>query len=164
VAFDKTSFDGRSFRAGLDGGELAGWNRVFASHTFHQITMYYPMRVIRTPRYKLIHNLAHELTFPLARDLGESSTWISAVLAPGRDTEAKAPTGTPNVEREQRMFGQRTVAAFLHRPEYELYDLQRDPDEVKNLADDPAHEALKRQLMAELTAFQLRTKDPWGNP
>jgi N-sulfoglucosamine sulfohydrolase len=164
VAFDKTSFDGRSFRAGLDGGELAGWNRVFASHTFHQITMYYPMRVIRTPRYKLIHNLAHELTFPLARDLGESSTWISAVLAPGRDREAKAPTGTPNVEREQRMFGQRTVAAFLHRPEYELYDLQRDPDEVKNLADDPAHEALKRQLMAELTAFQLRTKDPWGNP
>lgn len=168
VPFDAGNFDGRSFRAGLDGGRLDGWDRVFASHTFHQITMYYPMRVMRTPRYKLIHNLAHELPFPLARDLVESSTWISAVLAPaqvrGPDTEEQAPTWLPSAESERRTFGKRTVAAFLHRPEYELYDLELDPDEVNNLADDPAHDALKRQLMAELSAFQLRTKDPWGNP
>ncbi|QYM78550.1 sulfatase [Horticoccus luteus] len=168
VAYDEKQFDGRSFRAGLDGGALAGWDRVFASHTFHQITMYYPMRVIRTPRYKLIHNLAHELTFPLARDLVESSTWISAVLAPkqvrGPDTEEKTPTWLPSAESERRMFGQRTVAAFLHRPEYELYDLEQDPDEVNNLTDDPGHAAVKQQLMAELTAFQRRTRDPWENP
>ncbi|KFM78561.1 N-sulfoglucosamine sulfohydrolase, partial [Stegodyphus mimosarum] len=30
---------------------------VFGSHNLHEITMYYPMRVIRTKNYKLIHNL-----------------------------------------------------------------------------------------------------------
>lgn len=168
VPFDGNQFDGRSFRAGIDGGKLTGRDRVFASHTFHQITTYYPMRVVRTPRYKLIHNLAHELPFPLARDLVESSTWISAVLSTdkirGPDTEQRKATWLPDGASERRTFGKRQVAAFLHRPEYELFDLEQDPDEVHNLADDPAHQQVREQLMAELTAFQLRTKDPWGNP
>ncbi len=143
VPASPAAFDGRSFRAGLDGGALPGWDEVFASHTFHQVTMYYPMRVVRTRDYKLIHNLAHPLTFPFARDLIESPTWISVVKAGGAT------------------FGERKIADFLHRPEFELYDLARDPGELHNLADDPAQQARKQELIARLRAFQAATKDPW---
>ncbi|HUR59175.1 MAG TPA: sulfatase/phosphatase domain-containing protein, partial [Opitutaceae bacterium] len=136
------ALDGRSFRAGLDGGELRGWDEVYASHTFHEITMYYPMRVVRTRGYKLIHNLASELTFPSALDLIKSPTWISAV-----------ESGRP--------LGRRPIGQFLHRSKFELYDLNADPDEVENLADEPAQQKLKAELIEKLKAFQSATKDPW---
>jgi N-sulfoglucosamine sulfohydrolase len=143
VAAGALRFDGRSFRAGLEGGKLTGWDEVFASHSFHGITMYYPMRVVRTRRYKLIVNLASELTFPNANDLIHSPTWISATKLPGQ------------------LLGRRPIAQFLHRPRFELYDLDRDPDELDNRADDPALASVKADLTARMKALQLATKDPW---
>jgi len=134
--------DGRSFRAGLDGAPLKGWDEIHASHTLHEVTMYYPMRAIRTRRHKLIWNVAHPLPFPFALDLAQSPTWIGA-------------------ERRGTIYGPRTIAAFRQRPRLELYDLERDPDEVTNLAGDPAHAALLRDLTARLREFQRTTRDPW---
>ena len=136
-------FDGRSFRPALEGGALTGWDTVYASHNLHEATMYYPMRMVRTRTHKLIWNIASGLTFPSALDLIYSPTWISAV---------KSGTG---------IFGQRRIDAFLHRPQFELYDLQRDPAEVMNLADDPAHQAVKAKLIGMLKTLQVATKDPW---
>jgi N-sulfoglucosamine sulfohydrolase len=136
-------FHGRSFLGVLDDPNPAGWDEVYASHTFHEITMYYPMRVVRTPRYKLILNLAHPLPFPFASDLQESATWKSVP----QDSEA--------------LYGRRRVRDFVQRPRYELYDLAADPDEVKNLADDPRHAAALKDLQGKLKAFQERTGDPW---
>jgi N-sulfoglucosamine sulfohydrolase len=121
----------------------AGWDEVYASHTFHEVTMYYPMRCVRTRRYKLILNLAHPLPFPFASDLWGSETW-QAVVKGGA-----------------RTYGQRSVEAYLRRPRWELYDLQTDPHEVSNLADDPKHAALLAELQAKLKAWQQATKDPW---
>jgi N-sulfoglucosamine sulfohydrolase len=143
VRWNRLDMDGRSFRAGLDGEPLHGWDEVYASHTFHSIMMYYPMRVVRTREYKLIVNLASPLTFPNANDLIHSPTWISA----GR--------------RPEHVLGLRSIDGFLHRPKFELYDVQHDPDEVHNLADDPAHHAVKDELTAKLKAWQAATKDPW---
>jgi N-sulfoglucosamine sulfohydrolase len=137
------AFDGRSFRAALDGAPMSGWDEVYASHSFHEITMYYPMRVVRTRRYKLIYNVANELTYPSALDLIKSPTWISATQSGGR------------------MFGARTIEAYLHRPKFELYDLERDPNEVINLAEVPEHRQRRAELTAKLKAFQTATKDPW---
>ena len=137
------TMDGRSFRAGLDGGRLRGWDEVFASHSFHEITMYYPMRVVRTRRHKLIWNVASGLVYPSALDLIKSPSWISVTSTGGTK------------------FGARTVEAYLRRPAFELYDLERDPDEVVNLADDPAHRRLQAELLEKLKAFQAATRDPW---
>jgi N-sulfoglucosamine sulfohydrolase len=137
------SFDGRSFRAGLDGAALAGWDEVYGSHSLHEITMYYPMRMVRTRRYKLIHNLASGLRYPFALDLIQSPTWVSVLRAGGT------------------VFGRRPIEQFLRRPEFELYDLETDPDEVINLAAQSTRQALKEELIAKLKAFQTATKDPW---
>jgi N-sulfoglucosamine sulfohydrolase len=143
VRWNPADMDGHSFRAGLDGTPLRGFDEVYASHTFHSITMYYPMRVVRTARYKLIVNIASPLPFPNANDLIHSPTWIGAE------------------HRSDKMLGLRSIEQFLHRPKFELYDIQTDPDEIHNLADDPAHQAIKSELTVKLKAWQTVTQDPW---
>ncbi len=136
-------FHGRSFLSVLDAPKSKGWDEAYASHTFHEITMYYPMRVVRTRTHKLLYNLAHPLPFPFASDLEESATW-------------KSVKADPNAK-----YGQRLVKDFLQRPQYELYDLQSDPHEAKNLAGDPKHAKTLAELQAKLKAFQVKTDDPW---
>jgi N-sulfoglucosamine sulfohydrolase len=140
----KQKFHGRSFLRAIDEERPAGWDEIYASHTFHEITMYYPMRVVRTRRYKLIWNLAHPLPFPFASDLWEAPTWQDAYR---RGSDA--------------LYGKRTVQAYLKRPQFELYDLEADPDEVQNLAADPKHAEPLAELKGKLKAFQQRTNDPW---
>ena len=137
-------FHGRSWKDAVTEENPAGWDQVNASHTFHEITMYYPMKVVRTRTHKLIWNIAHPLPFPFASDLWEASTWQD-VFQHGPDTA----------------YGKRRVRQYIHRPQFELYDLAADPDETKNLADDPAHAELLAELKGKLKGFQKRTEDPW---
>lgn len=134
---------GRSFLPLLANPALPGWDETFASHTFHEVTMYYPMRAVRTRNHKLILNIAHPLSFPFASDLFACPTWQES-LAAGALT-----------------FGPRTIDAYIHRPRYELYNLADDPDETKNLATDPAHATLLGDLAHKLKEWQRTTKDPW---
>lgn len=48
---------------------------MFGSHNLHEVTMYYPMRYIRTRRYKLIHNLNYRSTFKIDQDFYLSRTF-----------------------------------------------------------------------------------------
>jgi N-sulfoglucosamine sulfohydrolase len=136
-------FHGRSFLSVIGKEHAEGWDTTFASHTFHEITMYYPMRVVLHGRYKYVFNIAHGLPYPFASDLQASPTW-QAVLQSGT-----------------KMYGKRTVDAYLHRPRHELYDLEEDPHEIHNLATDPRHKGTLASLQAMVKAWQKRTKDPW---
>jgi N-sulfoglucosamine sulfohydrolase len=112
---------GRSLLPILGEDNPRGWDAVFGSHQFHEITMYYPMRSLRTRDYTYLVNLAHEQEFPLPSDLWDSPSWRHIV------------------KRQDRMMGQRSVSAFLKRPREELYDLKKDLNELRNVAGDPAH-------------------------
>ena len=59
-----TPMHGRSFKSAMEMSSPEGWDEVYASHTFHEVTMYYPMRVVRTRKHKLIWNIAHGLPYP----------------------------------------------------------------------------------------------------
>jgi N-sulfoglucosamine sulfohydrolase len=135
---------GRSFLSILDQKKPNGWDEVYASHTFHEVTMYYPMRVVHSGRYKLIWNIASALPYPFASDLYGSATW--------QDTLNRG---------DDYMYGKRTVNQFIHRPQFELYDLEADPDEIHNLADDPSQRDTLLTLQEKLKQFQRRTNDPW---
>lgn len=116
---------------------------VFASHDFHEINQYYPMRAIRTRTHSYILNLAWQLPYPIAGDVAGSPSW-------------KAISADPAIR-----LGRRTQAAYLQRPAEELYDLTRDPDELVNVAADPALATIKAELAERLRATRAATKDPW---
>lgn len=46
-----------------------------------------------------------------------------------------------------------------HPPELELYDLQNDPDEMKNLANDPSHRPMLERMIAALGQWCTDTND-----
>ena len=144
VAAPENSFHGRSFAGIIDEPSPENWrDEVFASHTFHEITNYYPMRVVRTRRHKFIYNIAWKLDYSFASDLWASASW-QAALREGADA-----------------FGARSVEAYIRRPKFELYDLEADPNETVNLANSPAHRELVESFCARLREFQEKTDDPW---
>jgi N-sulfoglucosamine sulfohydrolase len=134
---------GRSVLGVLDQEKTSGWDSVVLSHVSHEITMVYPMRTLRERRYKLIWNMNYQLPFPLASEVAERSPWAETI------------------RRGDKLIGKRTVQDFLWHAPVELYDLQSDPDEVVNLADDPAHADLRRAMSEKLLARLRETGDFW---
>lgn len=138
------TYHGKSWMKLLGAPEASHHKTLFASHTFHEIQMYYPMRVVRDERYKLIWNIAHPLPFPFASDLWAASTW-----------QAQFKQGL------SASYGRRTVGQYIQRPQFELFDLQQDPDETTNLALNPAHRELLERYKATLKGLQKELEDPW---
>jgi N-sulfoglucosamine sulfohydrolase len=134
---------GKSLLPLLGGDSAEGWDEVFGSHQFHEITMYYPVRMLRTRTHKYLLNLAPQLEYPFASDIHGSASW-QCVLT----------NKLPNL-------GQRTVEQFLHRPKEELYELTKDPNELKNVAADPANQQLLIEMRRRVRAWQEKTNDPW---
>ena len=143
VTVSNVSKQGRSFKNIIEQENVTGWDEVYASHSLHEVTMYYPMRVLRERRYKLIYNIAHALPYPMALDLYNSFVWQDVL------------------KTKQKQFGKRTIDAFLHRPRFELYDLQADPEEVHNLANNPNYQTTLKRMQEKLKRFQQQTRDPW---
>lgn len=139
----RSALPGRSVLPVLASGRANGWDEVFASHTFHEITMYYPMRAVRTRRYKYIVNLAHQLPYPQASDILNSPSWKAIA------------------SRRPARMGTRVLATYFQRPAEELYHVERDPGEVHNVAGDAASAAALKDLREKMAAFRERTRDPW---
>lgn len=55
--------------------EIEIHDAIFASQSLHEVTMYYPMRAVRTKRHKLIHNINYYAPFPIDQDFYLSSTF-----------------------------------------------------------------------------------------
>jgi N-sulfoglucosamine sulfohydrolase len=134
---------GRSLLPLLETEKADGWDEVYGSHQFHEVTMYYPMRMVRTRTHKYILNLAHQLPYPQAADILASPTW-KAIAA-----------------RRPAKMGSVDVAAYFQRPAEELYDIERDPHETQNIAGSPAAASILTDLRQRVNAFRERTRDPW---
>jgi len=68
------------------------------------------------------------------------------------------------IAAEQAAAPEHVRAAFVRwslPPRYELYDLEADPNEWTNLAEDSQHDAAKRRLIAALEDWRLETTDPF---
>lgn len=143
VAKDSIHTQGRSFKDICEQKNVTGWDEVYASHSFHEITMYYPMRVLRERKYKLIYNIANDITYPSSMDLYNSYTWQWLL------------------NHNINFLGKRPIPNYLHRVKFELYDLEKDPDEVNNLATNPAYAKELKRMKLKLKTFQKNTNDPW---
>ena len=57
--------------------------------------------------------------------------------------------------------GPRTVREYIHRSEYELFDLEADPSESTHLAADPEYPTVLPELQEKLEVFRKTMSDPW---
>lgn len=144
VAEKAAGMFGRSFRPIMEAEHPPDWRQeVYLSHTFHEISNYYPMRSVVTGQHKFIWNIAHPLTFSSASDLFASATWTAAT------------------KDQIEFYGARRMQDYLQRPAFELYDLEADPQETNNLVDSPEYAPLVEAFCEQLKSFQQETHDPW---
>ncbi|KAJ9261715.1 hypothetical protein DTO195F2_3973 [Paecilomyces variotii] len=122
-------------------------SHVFGSHTFHEVTNYWPTRFMRTHKYKYHRNVCWKLDFPFAMDLYASLSF-----------DGMRNSGTPTAPA---MIGPRTLKDYICRPPEELYDLENDPAEVRNLASDPTYKETLLEMRSALEKWQEETGDLW---
>lgn len=110
----------------------------------------YIQHSIRDSRYKLISNPRPGTKNLIASSyLDEDHKWFVI-------SGASAADQTSTAQSVKAAF-----ARWSQPPRYELYDLQQDPYEWTNLADDPGHTEIKKQLAKALGDLQQRTRDPF---
>ena len=124
----------------------AGWDKVFSSHNLHEVTMYYPMRAIRTATCKLIHNLNFKMPFTIDQDFYVSPTF--------QDILKRTMAGNAT-------YWYKSLQDYYYRAEWELYDLNSDPMELNNLATDAAYSHVFDEMKQSLLQWQNATQDPW---
>lgn len=112
-------FTGKSLLPLLDTEPVENNSAVFMSQSYHEVTMNYPMRAVRTKRYKLIHNLNYQAAFPIDQDFYVSPTFQDLLN---------------RTVQSQPLPWYKTLFKYYHRSEWELFDLKSDPYEIKNLA------------------------------
>ena len=133
----------RSLLPILDDEHPTGWDQTWFSHCFHEITNYFPYRVLRGRQYKYTRVLFPELTTPLPSDLYRSPTWHT-VTSEGLE-----------------LMGQRPTERFLHREAEELIDLEADPLEAVNLIDEPALADIAESHRQAVRQWRRETNDLW---
>ncbi len=110
-----------------------------ADETFERI------RAVRDERFKYIRNFYPELPYDQRIKYAEHRPSMVAL----RELHAE---GKLNATQEQAFF------AAVKPPE-ELYDVQADPWEIHNLADDAQYAARLKQMSAALDQWMVETKD-----
>ncbi|GFN86815.1 N-sulphoglucosamine sulphohydrolase-like [Plakobranchus ocellatus] len=144
---ERVSLTGRSLLPLVaNPSQTEDYPHVFSSHDMHEVTMAYPMRVIRTDRYRLIHNINNRAPYPLATDLYNNPTFL--------DILNRTRHGQPT-----HWF--KSLHQYYYREEWELFDLVQDPHELKNLATDQQHKQTFTSLKSVLDDWLLKTNDPW---
>lgn len=141
-----SDIDGRSFLKVLQGKRKSHRDEIFTTHSGDGRWNIYPIRSLRTSKWKYIRNLHPEYAFTthidLAGNLGQRdyfSTWEEAAKT---DPAAAA-----------------IVRRYHARPAEELYDLSVDPHEQRNLAFDPQYAVQLDKMRKRLDKWMSEQKD-----
>ncbi|MCK5277021.1 MAG: sulfatase-like hydrolase/transferase, partial [Cyclobacteriaceae bacterium] len=136
------NLDGKSFAKVLTGETDNFRDVIFTTHSGDGIFNVYPIRSVRTKRYKYIRNLLsdcyHTNHSDLLRNDGRGGYWDSW------DELAKTNISASSI-----------IEKYYQRPAEEFYDLQNDPDEQNNLI---GYEKYKKQ-----TYEMRKLLDEWMN-
>ncbi len=126
----------------------------------------YPQRAIRTPDFLYIINFRPDrnpLGDPYRLD-GDDPPTVEEVTEVTRTTlpdEDAGPTKAWMVaHRNDPKWKPYFDHAYGKRPGEELFDLKKDPHQMHNLANNPAYDAVRKELREKLLAELKRTGDP----
>ena len=134
------NLDGRSFAPVLNGDTKSHRDRIFTTHSGDRKMNVYLSRSIRTDRYKLIWNPHPEFAF---------TTHIDLLLRETSGDYFKQWTDRARTDKRAA----RIVASHHGRPEYELFDLLKDPNEQTNLAGNSDLGHVQKELSTELKTW-----------
>ncbi len=109
----------------------------------------YPVRGIRTRKHLYLRNLE-----PDRWPAGDPEFYWA--VGPYGDVDGSPSKKLLLAEKPQPHFD----LCFGKRPAEELYDLSADPDQVRNVAADPAMKTLKQELAAKVSKWMVETGDP----
>lgn len=141
-----SQLSGRSFLGVLLGKTNAHRDRIFTTHSGDGRMNEYPVRAVRSAGWEYIRNLApgseHHTHIDKARSEDGKGYWSSWVRKAEQDAAAAA-----------------IVKRYHTRPAEELYDLNADPHELRNLAADPAQAGRLAQFRSELDAMMKAEGD-----
>ncbi|KRC78410.1 arylsulfatase A family protein [Sphingomonas sp. Root241] len=139
--------DGKTFAPVLRGETDKGRSEIYTTHNNDGSINVYPMRSVRTDRWKYISNLHPEYVYTTHID-----QWVKRVDS-GKyfPSWREAAKGDPAAKA--------IVDAYYRRPKEELYDLSVDPDEKHNLAADPRHADVLKSLRFRLAAWRAEQHD-----
>ncbi len=132
---------GRSLVPLFGGDDVAWRDALFTEFTAHG-PGFAPHRAVRTDRYKLIHNLLPGQHKP-------------GITVDGKEVREALEDPKWAGSEMQLIFG-----LIDETVECELYDLESDPLEFDNLADDLDYADIRADLMARLLAWRKETFDP----
>lgn len=166
---------GISLRGILEGKTNTSGRKVVCSeHNAHgpAAAEYYPTRTVTDGRFRYIRNLAWQNTpdYPIERfvtdeafaNLAKGLAWLPLDATPGGSWGNRA---FAEVIKNKAAFPVQyeLLKATFFRPPEELYDLENDPYEMKNLAEMQEFKVIKINLSKSLDEWMLQTKDD-GDP
>ena len=126
----------------------------------------YPQRAIRTKDFQFVINFKPD-RWPLGDPyllgtpkepgaaLLENQTFVTLADEDAGPTKAWIVTNRKD-SKVKPVFDN----AYGKRPREELYDMNKDPDQMKNLAQDPAHAKTVNQLRSRLMNYLRENNDP----
>jgi N-sulfoglucosamine sulfohydrolase len=127
----------------------------------------YPQRAIRTPDFLYIRNFAPN-RWPMGTPTGLDDPAAEPTFAQIRedtfvcfaDLDASPTKAWMVKHRSEPQWQEDWRLGFAKRPAEELYDLRRDPDQMHNVADDPAYAKTRADLSKRLMDTLRATGDP----
>jgi arylsulfatase A-like enzyme len=150
---------GRSFLPLLKGEAYSPSKYVFTERGPHGTTpvsaairssAYDYSRAVRSERYKLIYNCTPWIPYSPVDSAG-GAAWREIVAANAAATPAPDAARAALPLASGPLAPELRAAYFtLPRPVYELYDLQQDPAELKNLSGNPELRPIERELRVAL--------------
>ena len=116
----------------------------------------YPIRTIQTHQYSYIRNYESD-----RMPVGEinSKVWPDNDPTHGYADTDGSPTKT-HLVNNRKTYPRLFELAFCIRPEVELYDIQKDPYQMFNLAEDSRYNTIKANLSRQLQIVLQKTQDP----
>jgi arylsulfatase A-like enzyme len=148
---------GRTLLPLLRGETQPGRDRVFIERERHANVrrgdLSYPVRAIRTSDYLYIRNFR-----PDRWPAGDPQQYFA--VGPFGDIDG-SPSKSLLLDRQaERAIASYFQLATAKRPAEELYDLRRDPHQLKNVSGQSAHRAAQQRLRVELDRWMRETGDP----
>jgi N-sulfoglucosamine sulfohydrolase len=135
---------GASFLPVLLGKDSPGKRYVYMERNMHDTDDH--IRAVRTEQFKYIENAYPDEPMANAFDL---------IRSPAQRAMEK-------LYEAGELPAHQSHAFVPHRPAVELYDLEKDPFELKNLAEDPAYRDTVEQLAQQLNHYNTTLANKFG--